>query len=330
MENGEPRLKRGPFFFIIGGVVFAFMFSLMGMIASDRRLGEVDSKSQVDDLWEETSIGSGDQETGSLFIQVADFDAELQKAKIIAFLVPPSEYAESYSSSFVTRKPFQFFLDNADKKTIYRFYEGETLGGVEVIVDVNNPLDLSRSGDVWYPFDQYSFEVVANLGAINTENGKDQIKPIPLNEFEYSNGEQDFDLTYSRCSSDPQLPCGNLETIENDRNIGQTTTIITISRNISSQLFAILVSVFFFVTSFSLAAMALLVSMHRRPPSVSALTWSAASLLGLMELRTLFPGKPRIGIAIDLLSFFPSLIVSAVSTLALVYMWSTRKDYVMD
>ena len=49
-----------------------------------------------------------------------------------------------------------------------------------------------------------------------------------------------------------------------------------------------------------------------------------------MELRTLFPGKPRIGIAIDLLSFFPSLIVSAVATLSLVYMWSTRKDYVME
>jgi hypothetical protein len=30
------------------------------------------------------------------------------------------------------------------------------------------------------------------------------------------------------------------------------------------------------------------------------------------------------------LSFFPSLIISAVSTLALVYMWSTRKDFVMD
>jgi hypothetical protein len=330
MENAAERLKRGPFFFIIGGVLFALAFSLVGLIASDRRLGDVDSKSQVDELWEETSIANGDSEVGSLFLQVADFDAELQKAKIIAFLVPPTEYADSFSSSFVTRKPFQFFIDNADKKTVYRLYEGETLGGVEALVDVNNPLDLHRAGDVWYPFDQYSFEVVANLGAINTENGIDQITPIPLNEYEYSNGEQDFDLTYSRCSSDPESPCGNFETIENDRNNGQTTTIITISRNISSQLFAILVAVFFFVTSFSLAAMALLVSMRKRPPSVSALTWSAASLLGLMELRTLFPGKPRIGIAIDLLSFFPSLIVTAVSTLALVYMWSTREDYVMD
>jgi len=330
MENAAERLKRGPFFFIIGGVVFALVFSLVGLIASDRRLGDVDSKSQVDELWEETSIANGDMEVGSLFVQVADFDAELQKAKIIAFLVPPSEFADSYSSSFVTKKPFQFFIDNADKKTVYRLFEGETLGGVEALVDVNNPLDLSRAGDVWYPFDRYSFEVVAKLDSITTENGIEKIMPIPLNEYEYSNGEQDFDLGYSRCSSDLESPCRNLETIKNDRENGQTTTIITISRNVSSQLFAILVSIFFFVTSFSLAAMALLVSMRRRPPSVSALTWSAASLLGLMELRTLFPGKPRIGIAIDLLSFFPSLIVTAASTLALVYMWSTRDDYVMD
>ena len=330
MKNAAEKLKRGPFFFIIGGVVFAFIFSLVGMIASDRRLGDVDSKSQVDQFWEETSIANGDMEVGSLFVQVADFDAELQKAKIIAFLVPPSEFADSYSSSFVAKKPFQFFIDNADKKTVYRLFEGETLGGVEASVDVNNPLGLHRAGDVWYPFDQYSFEVVAELAEINSENGVDQVTPIPLNEYEYSNGEQDFDLEYSRCSSDPESPCRNFESIKNDRENGQTTTIITISRNISSQLFAILVSVFFFVTSFSLAAMALLVSMHKRPPSVSALTWSAASLLGLMELRTLFPGKPRIGIAIDLLSFFPSLIVTAASTLALVYMWSTRTDYLMD
>lgn len=330
MDEKSGAAKKGVFYFIIGGVVFAFAFSLIGMIASDRRLGDVDSKSQVDKLWEETSLSNGEQEVGSLFIQVADFDAELQKAKIIAFLVPPTEYADSFSSSFIAKKSFQFFIDNTDKKTVYRLNEGDALGGVEASVDVNNPLDLSRAGDVWYPFDQYSFEVVSKLDAVIDEDGVEKLVPIPFNEYEYSNGEQDFDLTYSRCSGNADSPCGNTSSILSERKNGQTTTIITISRNISSRLFAILVSVFFYVTSFSLAAMATLVSLRKRPPSVSALTWSAASLLGLMDLRTLFPGKPRIGIAIDLLSFFPSLIVSAVSTLALVYMWSTRKDYVMD
>lgn len=330
MELDSDRQRKGTFYFLIGGIVFAFLFSLLGMIASDRRLGDVDSKSQVDGLWDQSSIASAESDIGSIFIQVADFDAELQKARIIAFLVPPTAFADSYSSSFIAKKPFRFFIDNADKKSIYEFNEGDTQGGVDVSIDVNNPLGLSRAGDVWYPFDQYSFEVVARLDAIESKDDVKLLTPIPLNEYEYSNGEQDFDLLYSRCSGSAGDPCSNMNQIANERNRGQTTTIITISRNTSSRLFAILVSIFFFVSSFSLATMAMLVSLRKRPPSVSALTWSAASLLGLMELRTLFPGKPRIGIAIDLLSFFPCLIVSAVATLALVYMWSTRRDFVMD
>ena len=330
MELDTDKHRKGTFYFLIGGIVFAFLFSFIGMIASDRRLGDVDSKSQVDGLWGETSIANQETEIGSIFLQVADFDAELQKARVIAFLVPPSDFADSFSSSFIAKKPFRFFVDNADKETIYDFNVGDTQGGVDVSIDVNNPLGLSRAGDVWYPFDQYSFEVVAKLDAVSEKDGVKLLTPIPLNEYEYSNGEQDFDLHYSRCSGNVSAPCSDLNAIENERLNGQTTTIITISRNTSSRLFAVLVSVFFFVSSFSLATMAILVSLHKRPPSVSALTWSAASLLGLMELRTLFPGKPRIGIAIDLLSFFPSLIVSAVATLSLVYMWSTRKDYVME
>lgn len=330
MEIDSDKHGKGTFYFLIGGIVFAFLFSLLGIIASDRRLGDVDSKSQVDELWEQSSVASEESEIGSIFIQVADFDAELQKARIIAFLVPPSDIADSYSSSFIAKKPFQFFIDNADEKSIYEFKEGDTQGGVDVSIDVNNPLGLSRAGDVWYPFDQYSFEVVARLDSIEYKANEKILTPIPLNEYEYSNGEQDFDLLYARCSGSPENPCSDLDQIEEERIGGQITTIITISRNTSSRLFAILVSVFFFVSSFSLATMAMLVSLRKRPPSVSALTWSAASLLGLMELRTLFPGKPRIGIAIDLLSFFPCLIVSAVATLALVYMWSTRRDYVMD
>ena len=322
--------KKGTFYFLIGGILFACLFSVYGLAASDQRLGDVDSKSQVDNLWNATSIATGDIETGSLFIQVADFDAELQKARIIAFLVPPSEFADSFSSSFIVKKPFQFFIDNTDKNTVYKYSDGETEGGIDVWVDVNNPLDLTRAGDAWYPFDRYSFEVVARLDSVSTVDGVEKLTPIPLNEYEYSNGEQDFGLSYSRCSSNSNAPCSDQKSIMNERNNGQTTTVITISRNIASRLFAVLVCLFFFVSSLSLATMALLVSLRKRPPSVSALTWAAASLLGIMELRTLFPGKPRIGIAIDLLSFFPSLIISAVSTLALVYMWSTRKDFVMD
>jgi len=64
-----------------------------------------------------------------------------------------------------------------------------------------------------------------------------------------------------------------------------------------------------------------------RPPSMQALVWSAASVLGTIQLRDMFPGKPRLGVAIDYLGFFPTMVVSMVVALVITVSWVMRSDY---
>jgi hypothetical protein len=74
--------------------------------------------------------------------------------------------------------------------------------------------------------------------------------------------------------------------------------------------------------------MAFMVSAGRRPPTLSALTWSAALTFSLISLRDLFPGKPPIGILIDKLIYFPALLITLICSLWILIIWTRREDYV--
>jgi hypothetical protein len=81
------------------------------------------------------------------------------------------------------------------------------------------------------------------------------------------------------------------------------------------------------IGSATLAWITLRIYSKKRPPSMQALIWSAASVLATVQLRELFPGSPRLGIGIDFVVFFPSLLVSMLFGLLLTVMWISREDY---
>jgi hypothetical protein len=78
----------------------------------------------------------------------------------------------------------------------------------------------------------------------------------------------------------------------------------------------------------SVTTMAFMVSAGKRPPTLSALIWSAALTFSLISLRDLFPGKPPIGIFIDKVVYFPSLLITLVCSLWMLIIWTRREDYV--
>jgi hypothetical protein len=67
----------------------------------------------------------------------------------------------------------------------------------------------------------------------------------------------------------------------------------------------------------------------KRPPSMQALVWSAASFLGTLQLRQVLPGNPRIGIAMDFIFFFPALFVGLISSVLLTSLWIKRDDWII-
>ena len=65
---------------------------------------------------------------------------------------------------------------------------------------------------------------------------------------------------------------------------------------------------------------------RKKLPSIQALVWSAATVLGTIELRDILPGRPRIGIAMDFMFFFPTLLISLISSLMITSMWIKGED----
>jgi hypothetical protein len=77
----------------------------------------------------------------------------------------------------------------------------------------------------------------------------------------------------------------------------------------------------------SVGTMTFMVAMHKRPPTLSSLTWSAALTFSLISLRGIYPGSPPIGILIDKIIYFPALLMTLVCSLWVLIMWSRREDY---
>lgn len=65
-----------------------------------------------------------------------------------------------------------------------------------------------------------------------------------------------------------------------------------------------------------------------RPPSAQILAWVAALSFATLAVREVLPDSPPPGIALDYLLFFPTLVVSAISTVLIGLSWSSRNDYV--
>lgn len=60
---------------------------------------------------------------------------------------------------------------------------------------------------------------------------------------------------------------------------------------------------------------------------MQALVWAAATVLGIVQLRDILPGRPRMGIAMDFIFFFPTLLIGLISSLLITTLWIRREDW---
>ena len=112
-----------------------------------------------------------------------------------------------------------------------------------------------------------------------------------------------------------------------ERRRGQVSFLIHFERTSAVKLTVAILGLFIFFSAAVIAWISLRVFNRRRPPNMQALVWSAATTLGIVQLRQLYPNNPRIGISLDFIIFFPSLIASLLSSVVLTIMWVTRDDF---
>jgi hypothetical protein len=266
-----------------------------------------------------------DAEAMQLWFQPQSFDPVMRKAKFNLFAWANNE-DQNFSSSMISPRDYWLFIDELYGQGSYQFRKNERVGAVALEVDVlSTPTRRSRANDFFYPFDSYVLDAYA--GVSESRLGDDG---IPAFEYFYETSLPDFKVTYTRIAGWNKYGTPaemSASEILSEREAGQVSFLARFDRSLANQLAIAVIVIIWIINTLSLVFITRRVLTGRRPPSLQVLVWSAASVLGYVQLRGSLPGSPRLGIAIDYLFYFPALIVGVAVALVITISWSNRSDF---
>lgn len=270
-----------------------------------------------------------DADSVNVFFQAVSFNPETRKAQFNVFPWPSADLADrQFASSTVTDVPFSLFIDEMTGRGNYDFAAGDRIGAIKSELDVlSDAGDGSRASDAYYPFDRYTLDAWAQ---VTTPQADGVAAPQRAFEFFYPNSIPGFLVTYSRIAGwDHAGGSGDdLEAnILDERESGKISFLVDFERTMAVRLTVLLLCALMLFNAVALVLTTCGVVLGSRPPSMQALVWSAASVLGTIQLRGMFPGNPRLGVAIDYVGFFPTMVVSMVVALVITASWVMRADY---
>ena len=208
--------------------------------------------------------------------------------------------------------------------SVYDFEKEVPTGGFNVQID-EQPGAGTRSKVSWYPLDLYNFEVpISVVGEESSLNilPQDYTKNIDTCDIKMTHGlwadpvktvsmadEKSFDLAVDEFTN------------------GQSSTVFTATRSNSTKLLVVIILLLMVTAMTSVGILTHMVVNGKRPPSLSSLTWTAALTYSLISLRGLMPGDPPIGIFVDKIFYFPSLILTLICSLWVLVTWVRRDDF---
>jgi hypothetical protein len=315
---------------IILGILFLSFFDLRlpsSLIEKDNWGPSMDKNIPIDSV-------QNDFKTNSIpfWFQFTEFDSRSGYLSANAYLWPSKDLAQEFSSSTKLKVPVKVFIDNLYSNTSYNFTSEQTIGAIPIVLDSTNPMNLNRSNEFFFPFDKYSIDSYVKIEQGNnvTEN-----RFLPANTYEFFWQPQipgfsfniwrgsTFQDTYDWFSAEAY----DQERVLQQRQNGEISTLIEVSRSSAVKLASLLLYFGILVGSLSLFFTSLYVARAKRPSSLTALVWSAASILGAIQLRDLIPGDPGIGTFLDFLFFYPALLLSILSIAILSIYWVKRENY---
>ena len=262
--------------------------------------------------------------------QFTGFDPKSGSLSTNTYIWPTSDLAKIFSSSAMTNVYISAFIDNLSSVTSYDYKPGSSIGANLIVIDGTNPLGLQNSNEFFYPFDQYSLDSYVKI-----KNGDLDSKQITQNSntYEFFWPSQVpgfvFDVWRGATFADDfnwfDREAYEEKRIDDQRANGEISVLIKVTRSDSVKFASIFVYLGMLLACFALSVVTLYVVRAKRPPSMTALVWAAAQILGLYQLRELLPDEPRIGILLDLLIFFPGVMISILCAAILAIFW-VKKD----
>lgn len=326
MAVGIREGRRARFVFIAGALLLALAFPVLSFLSDAYAPSGVRVLEQG--IYGESSADF-DKESVAVYVQMLGFNPETERAEMAYYPWPTDDLATQFSSSVLGNVDIRFFVDSQNAE-LTEFAVGEQVGGVEATVDVLSTDFPDLASDSLYPFDQYVMDSYARVETRATEG--DDYKTIQTFDYFYTSPVPGFDVTYERLAAFETAYPSNEESkdpfrIAAERADGKISFYAFIERSFAVKAIAVFIYSFILIATLALMWVTSQMALGKRPPSMESLIWAAASMLGILELRALAPGDPRIGILADLVIFFPSLILSLASVAGITYLWNTRRNF---
>jgi hypothetical protein len=273
-----------------------------------------------------------DKNSVDLLFQAVSFDPERQTAKFNIFPWPSPELANAFDSSTILKEnPIQIWSDGVSGANFFSYEAQESTGVIQQEFDVLSTGYEDSANDALYPFDSYLLNTYAWVEIDNSpENNKDDFEEVQTFDYFYTTPIPGFHVSYKRTANYADDSVQNIydsSSIESQRARGLISFEAKFTRSSAVKTISLIIGIFCVISALTLTWITAGIWFRRRPPSMQALVWSAASVLGTIQLRDILPGNPRIGISMDFLFFFPSLLIGLISSLLITGLWIRRDDW---
>jgi hypothetical protein len=307
-------------------IILAYTFLIIGIsIKSD------DGSNEVADAISKQV----DPKHMGVFVQITEILPLKGEATARILPWPNDEYfGFRYRSGWMPQKDISIHVDSVlgsspTDDNLYKFEKDIPVGGFDVALDQAPGSATSKISG--YPFDTYKFEVPISATYVNES---DDIKDLNIFPQDYTKEIDTFKVKMDHVlwtDSEKIIKAGDKQALNlliEEFKQGISSSVFTAQRNDSTKLLTFIILILMLTALTSVTTMAFMVSAGRRPPTLSALIWSAALTFSLISLRDLFPGNPPIGILIDKIIYFPALLITLVCSLWILLIWTRREDYV--
>jgi hypothetical protein len=318
--------RRARSLFIILAIALAIAFPMLSFIVNSYSPSGVTTVDQG--IYGESS-DDFDAQSVAIYVQMLEFNPETERAQMAYYPWPTDDLAKQFSSSVLSNTDIRFFVDSQNT-AFTEFAAGSQIGGVEATVDVLSTDFPDLASDSYYPFDTYVLDSYAQVEI--RAGAQSDYATVQTFDYFYTSPVPGFDVEYQRLAAFNTAIPSNPESLDEysiaaERADGKISFYATIERSFAVKSIAVFIYSFILIATLALLWVTSQMALGKRTPSMESLIWAAASMLGILELRNLAPGEPRIGVLADLVIFFPSLILSLTSVAVITYLWNTRKNF---
>jgi hypothetical protein len=193
--------------------------------------------------------------------------------------------------------------------------------------------DSSQASLKNYPFDKYSFSlpifnVEQRTSGADTESTADDVyKKVPITIYDNTSPINTWKIVVHPIAIDSGVTFQDTFGIADEFLTGNGQALVVAQRDQYTILLVLIVCLLMIASMISVISMGISVSLGFRPPTVAALVWAAALTFSLIQLRNLMPDSPPIGTTLDVVFYFPALLITIGGSVWILYYWIRRPDY---